>query len=301
MTFEHGLFAILGITVVFGGIAYAATDDKLEERLETRLKADARLEKLDVDVKDGVATLRGEVANSAQKARAEKIAHSAGARRVVNELEIDADKAVAQIKDAAEAKKARIDERAQHDKDAVDRRAELAADRIEKTGSAGATAKIQAPVVVNGEPNKTARAVAEQSTTTRVKTRLVREDALTTSEINVNTGPEGVVTLTGTVPSSLAEARAIEITRTTDGVRKVVDNLDVKDPGITLKVRSKFNDEDALDKSEINVDTDQNGVVTLKGTVPSATAKARAIEIARTTDGVRKVVDKIEVKAPVVK
>jgi hyperosmotically inducible periplasmic protein len=300
MIVKHALLGLLGGAMALGGMAHADTDDKLEERVEARLKADTRLEKLDVDVKDGVATLRGEVANSTQKARAEKLARAAGARRVVNQLEIDADKAVAQMRGAADVQKGRIDERAQRDKDAIDRRTERAADRMEKGGSAEATARVRSPVVVTGEPSN-GEVIVQPSITTRVKNRLMSEQPLARSEINVATDSDGVVTLKGSVPSALAEARALEVARTTDGVRKVVDNLDVKDSGVTHKVRSRFNDENALDKSELNVDTDNDGVVTLRGSVPSPTAKARAIEVARTTEGVRKVVDKIEVKAPVVK
>ena len=37
----------------------------------------------------------------------------------------------------------------------------------------------------------------------------------------------------------------------------------------------------------------KDGVVTLKGTVPNDGARARAVEIARTTKGVRRVVDEL--------
>ena len=51
--------------------------------------------------------------------------------------------------------------------------------------------------------------------------------------------------------------------------------------------------------SGINVDTDRDGVVTLRGTVSSSADRARAVDIARRTDGVRKVVDSLNVRAPV--
>ena len=59
--------------------------------------------------------------------------------------------------------------------------------------------------------------------------------------------------------------------------------------------------QDMLDKSDLRVDTDNKGVVTLTGTVPSETARARAVEIARTTEGVHEVVDKVVVGAPVIR
>jgi hyperosmotically inducible protein len=66
------------------------------------------------------------------------------------------------------------------------------------------------------------------------------------------------------------------------------------DPGITTAVKSKLASDDTVRATDINVDT-KNGVVTLKGEVPSAAAKTRAIELAKATDGVRDVVDAIAV------
>jgi osmotically-inducible protein OsmY len=54
--------------------------------------------------------------------------------------------------------------------------------------------------------------------------------------------------------------------------------------------------EDVLDGSDINVDT-SNNVVTLKGTVPSDTARARAKALAEMTDGVTSVRDQLTVAA----
>ena len=64
------------------------------------------------------------------------------------------------------------------------------------------------------------------------------------------------------------------------------------DPGITTAVKTKLAADDTVKATDINVDT-KNGVVTLKGEVPSAAAKTRAIELAKATDGVRDVVDAI--------
>jgi hyperosmotically inducible periplasmic protein len=66
------------------------------------------------------------------------------------------------------------------------------------------------------------------------------------------------------------------------------------DPGITTAVKSKLAADDTVKATDINVDT-KNGVVTLKGEVPSAVVKTRALELAKATDGVRDVVDAIAV------
>ncbi len=70
----------------------------------------------------------------------------------------------------------------------------------------------------------------------------------------------------------------------------------VKDSWITMKVHSQFVPEDALEDSDIDVDTNA-GVVTLTGTVPTAAAKSRAVAIAKGTDGVKTVTDQLQVVA----
>lgn len=71
----------------------------------------------------------------------------------------------------------------------------------------------------------------------------------------------------------------------------------IKDSWITLKVHSQFVPEDALKDSDIDVDTSK-GVVMLNGTVASEAGRARAIAIAKATDGVKNVMDHLRVAAP---
>jgi hyperosmotically inducible periplasmic protein len=68
----------------------------------------------------------------------------------------------------------------------------------------------------------------------------------------------------------------------------------VKDGWITMKIHSSFVPEDALEGSNIDVDT-AAGVVTLNGTVTSEAGRARAVAIAKSTDGVKRVVDKLRI------
>lgn len=70
------------------------------------------------------------------------------------------------------------------------------------------------------------------------------------------------------------------------------------DTGITTAVKTKFAADDAVKAYQIDVDT-KNKVVTLTGNVETATAKARAVEIARTTDGVASVVDNLQLTGAV--
>jgi hyperosmotically inducible protein len=68
----------------------------------------------------------------------------------------------------------------------------------------------------------------------------------------------------------------------------------ITDAWITSKISSDFVNEDTLKGSDINVDT-KDHVVTLKGTVVSAAGKARAEQIAKTTSGVKRVVNTLTI------
>lgn len=65
---------------------------------------------------------------------------------------------------------------------------------------------------------------------------------------------------------------------------------------ITTKIKAQFFEDDKVKASDIDVDTDKNGVVTLNGTVASEAARARAVEIVHGTEGVRAVKDQLKVK-----
>ena len=70
----------------------------------------------------------------------------------------------------------------------------------------------------------------------------------------------------------------------------------VDDATITTKVNAALAKDKDLSAIKIDVDT-QNGVVTLSGPAPTATAKQRASEIARTVKGVSSVNNQLTVKA----
>lgn len=70
----------------------------------------------------------------------------------------------------------------------------------------------------------------------------------------------------------------------------------VTDVWIVAKLNADFVGEDLLKGSDINVDSSRH-IVTLKGTVPSAAARARAVHMAKTTKGVAQVVDALAVAA----
>ena len=70
----------------------------------------------------------------------------------------------------------------------------------------------------------------------------------------------------------------------------------VKDGWITFKIHSAYVPEDLLEGSDIDVTT-KAGVVTLAGTVPSEASRARALAVAKATDGVKSVTDSLRIAA----
>jgi len=83
----------------------------------------------------------------------------------------------------------------------------------------------------------------------------------------------------------------------TGGSKKDGVGDEVTDTWITTKVKASFFDDKVLKGSEIHVDTDHKGVVVLSGYVPSDSARAHAIAVARDTKGVHEVQDKLRLKA----
>ncbi len=129
---------------------------------------------------------------------------------------------------------------------------------------------------------------------------------------------QGVATLSGTVATAAQKAEAERVARV-EGIARVESviavNLDVdktlgerikggfsktgdkiSDGWITTKVNWFFIGENLLKDSKINVDTKDN-VVTLKGTVESAAGRARAVDLAKETEGVKRVIDQLALRS----
>jgi hyperosmotically inducible protein len=151
----------------------------------------------------------------------------------------------------------------------------------------------------------------------KIHSQFVPEDALEGSNIDVDTAA-GVVTLSGIVPSQTARARAIAIAKATDGVKSVIDKMKIgraesaldpknlRDAGRTTgrtitdgwvkaKIHAQFIPESALSDSDIDV-TVTNGMVALTGTVKSEAGRARAVEIAKSTSGVKSVTQTLRIR-----
>jgi hyperosmotically inducible protein len=64
---------------------------------------------------------------------------------------------------------------------------------------------------------------------------------------------------------------------------------------LTAKIKSKMALDDTVSAAAIDIDSN-NGVVTLSGTVGSAAEKQRALQLARETEGVSSVVDRLMIR-----
>jgi len=145
--------------------------------------------------------------------------------------------------------------------------------------------------------------VDDSTITGKVKAKMMDDAVVKARNIDVDT-LNGEVTLTGMVASAEEKSRAVEIARSVQGVKSVRDNLNidsktwgeaVDDKVIGSKIKASLIGEPGI--RSLNIDVDVNkGVVTLTGIVENEEQKMKALEIARGTGGVLRVVDNLKVK-----
>lgn len=124
-----------------------------------------------------------------------------------------------QIGDAAKSAKDALQERLRM----LDLRTNDIRDELARTGE-----------VIRRKARDTGQAIADATadarTTAAIKAKLVGSRDLSALSISVNT-TGGVVTLSGTVPSTEAISKAMLLAMDTEGVREVISTLQVKPPG----------------------------------------------------------------------
>ena len=158
--------------------------------------------------------------------------------------------------------------------------------------------------------------------TTKIQAQYFADADVKARQIDVTTD-NGVVTLAGTVDDENARKQAVEIAKNTDGVVRVEDRLAtgpvattgtsttreagetvertadragdaVSSAWVTTKIQSQYFADDVVKGRRIDVTTN-NGVVSLSGTVESEAERQKALQIARNTEGVRRVEDRLGV------
>jgi hyperosmotically inducible protein len=162
-----------------------------------------------------------------------------------------------------------------------------------------------------------------------IATKIANDKTLSADAIKV-TVKDGVVSLTGMVGKDADKATAEQLarvpgvvrvenklasrekatTKTKDAADTVADTTKkgaaktkdvagktgdvVTDGWISTRIKTKFMGDESLRASDIKVDTNDH-VVTLTGAVPNATAREKAVQMAKDVEGVHRVIDNLKV------
>lgn len=102
-------------------------------------------------------------------------------------------------------------------------------DRFRKRAGMVAALVVAALVVGCGTTQSPSRQVNDDMIHTAVKAKLTGERFSNIVNIDINV-TNGIVTLAGEVPNANVRREAVEEARTVDGVRRVVNNLQVSNP-----------------------------------------------------------------------
>lgn len=180
-------------------------------------------------------------------------------------------------------------------------KAELEIDRWMKTL---AVALALGAAVLVSSPAFAADAPPDAWLTTKAKIGVLTATGTGGTDINVDT-VRGKVTLHGTVATEGEKDAAEKAAREVDGVVEVRNLLqvvkakdkratDANDENVREAIVAKFKADSALEKSDIKVQSVNDGTVLLAGEAPDLLAHLRAVEIARNVPGVVKVASEIE-------
>ncbi|HWW84466.1 MAG TPA: BON domain-containing protein [Vicinamibacterales bacterium] len=254
--------------------APASSDSTLGAQIADSIRKDSSLNKYDlkVTVNHGVATITGAVRTDADRGKASQLATITGITRIDNQVVVDPS--------------AKIDRKGttgaieRKTKQGVDRTKEGAgkvADKTKEGAGAVADKSKEGATVVADKSKEGATVVADKSKEGAEKTKEVaKEGAEKTKE-----GAEKVYDKSKEGAETVAD-------KTKQGVSKTGEVI--ADTYITSRVKTEFIGRDALKDSDIKVETNDH-VVTLSGTVMTQAGRDKAIELAKTVDGVRSVVD----------
>lgn len=143
--------------------------------------------------------------------------------------------------------------------------------------------------------------VDDQAIEIKVIAKLKGEERLNDTRIQVVSFNRSVLLL-GQVPRAELAALAVRLTRDVEGVQRVHNELRTapvismktisNDSWLTSKIKAKFVTDENVEANKIKVVT-ENGEVFLMGLVDRTMAR-KAIDIARNTNGVERVIDAFE-------
>lgn len=184
------------------------------------------------------------------------------------------------------------------------------------------------------EPVQTSMPSVERSDTwitTSVQAKYYADDTVRAGEIDVSTN-DGVVTLSGTVQDEAAKQQAVQLAQQVEGVSRVDDQLQIgtaaaatqaQEPSqqargpeadeqqptgtagtegrveagwITTKIQAQYFMNPEVKPWNIDVTTTSDGTVTLSGEVEAEADRTEAARIARETEGVKSVNNRLRLK-----
>ena len=178
----------------------------------------------------------------------------------------------------------------------------LAETMTSKTENAADTAGAK----IDSSVNKVSNYMGDSAVTAKVKSALVDDDAIKSTDISVDT-TNGVVTLSGFVASQAEADKAVAAAKKVEGVKSVSDKLHVRDAkehsakayagdtATTGEVKAKLLADDIVPSRNVKVITTE-GVVQLTGTVENKAQSDRAESVAKAVDGVKSVKNDLQIK-----
>lgn len=174
------------------------------------------------------------------------------------------------------------------------------------SGSAfAATTTDSAGAKIDSSMKKVDNYMGDSATTAKVKSALIDEKAIKSSDISVKT-EHGVVTLSGFVGSQKEAEQAVAVATKVEGVKSVSDKLHTKDSkdqsvtgyagdaATTTSVKAKLLADDIVPSRMVKVET-TDGVVQLSGSVKDQAQSDRAESVAKTVDGVKSVKNDLKI------
>jgi len=271
-TTEHTQRAAADVKTAAAKAGETLADGWVTTRIQAQYFADDQVKAryLDVSTRDKVVTIKGFVDSPAARDRALAIARTTSGVKEVNDQLL-----IGQSPQAFESARQPV-----------------------------ATSGISQPAPVSSEAP-----LDDSRLTNSIQAKFFLDPTIKARHIDVD-ARSGIVTLQGTVASEAERAEALLLTRTAEGVQRVEDHLTVDatvDQPATAASQTRTPADDATlatsVKSSLAADpraksidvTVQDGVVQLQGTVASAAARQRAIDLVRQTDGVTQVVDRLRV------
>ncbi len=159
---------------------------------------------------------------------------------------------------------------------------------------------------IDSSINKVSGYMGDSATTAKVKSALIDDKSIKSTDISVKTS-HGVVTLSGFVASQAEGEQAVAVATKVEGVKSVSDKLHTKDSATqsvggyagdtatTASIKAKLLADDLVPSRKVKVET-TDGVVQLTGTVKDQAQSDRAESVAKTVSGVKSVKNDLRIK-----